>query len=99
MSGQWDSKMTTCDIGVVHLVRTGNTLRLLERFIQSYKENYPSISHDLVVLLKGFQKGQELDDTLAILTDVACKTLMIPDEGYDIASYFLATKQLDHRYL
>jgi hypothetical protein len=91
--------MPSPDIGVVHLVRTKNDMRHLREFTRSYRENHPEIAHDLIILLKGFQEGDELDETLSILEGIDCKTLKVPDEGYDIASYFLATMMLDHRFL
>jgi hypothetical protein len=91
--------MARPDIGVVHLVRTGNAPSHLRKFTRSYRGNEPGIAHDLIILLKGFQDGNELHETLSMLEGIDCETLIIPDEGYDIAAYFLATRKLEHRYL
>jgi hypothetical protein len=81
------------DTAVVHLVRAGNDLEALSRFLSSYEQFSAGSSHQLVFLLKGF--APELPSPLNNLLDrVPHSRLNCPDQGFDLGSYFFASEHL-----
>ncbi len=81
------------DTAVVHLVRAGNDLDALSRFLSSYEQFSAGSAHQLVFLLKGF--APELPTPLSKLLDrVPHSRLNCPDRGFDLGSYFFASERL-----
>jgi hypothetical protein len=85
-----------CDTAVIHLVRAGNDLDALSRFLCSYEQFPSGFAHRLVFLLKGFQGN--LPPNLATLLDrVPHDKISCPDRGFDIGSYFHASERVEER--
>lgn len=85
------------DLAVVYLVRRQNGIAPVERFLASLRKHSPGVSHDLVILFKGF------DANLAtqfdrLLKDFPHRRLFIPDRGFDINAYFEAAQQLEYTH-
>jgi hypothetical protein len=81
------------DIAVVHLVRAGNDLDALSRFISSYEQFSAGSSHHLIFLLKGF--ASELPSPLGKLLDrVPHGKINCPDRGFDLGSYFFTAERI-----
>lgn len=81
------------DIAVVHLVRAGNPLEVLKRFLDSYLLRPSGVDHNLTFLLKGF--GAKLPKDVSELLDSAPHNrVYCPDKGYDVGSYFYAAERL-----
>jgi hypothetical protein len=81
------------DTAVVHLVRAGNDLNALSRFLSSYEQFSAGSSHQLVFLLKGF--APKLPSPLSKLLDrVPHSRVNCPDRGFDLGSYFFASERL-----
>lgn len=84
-------------IGVVHLVRRANGPAPLERFLRSYREQPAGLEHELLLLLKGFDRG--LPAEYARLVDgVPHRVLALPDRGFDLEPYFKAAGHFEHAY-
>ncbi len=87
------------EIGVVHLVRNGNGIAPVERFLASYREHPAGIEHDLVIVFKGFRRQRLPAAYEAFLANQSHRRLFVPDAGYDISAYISAARALPHRYL
>ncbi len=81
-------------LAVVHLARKQNGIAPFERFIASWRSHSPGVSHDLVILFKGFHG--ECPEHNALLADIPHRRLFISDRGLDLNAYFDAARQLDY---
>ena len=73
-------------IGVIYLFRNtcDNDVDSAERFIASYKKNFPFLNHNLHIVLKGQSlKNQQVD----FINDLKCQIHHLPDDGFDIGAY------------
>ena len=86
-------------IGVVHLVREQNGLAPLQRFLDSYRKEPPGVSHDLILVFKGFARKRLPREYEKLLVSVRHDRLFVQDSGYDISSYFIAARSLQYTYL
>jgi hypothetical protein len=80
---------------VVHLVRRGTPLVVLERFLESYRRNEAGVDHRLVLLCKGFSSADELAPVLERLDGLRAGRIDVPDDGYDLTAYRRAAERLD----
>jgi hypothetical protein len=76
-------------ICVVHLIRRGNDIACLERFLRSYRRQSAGIDHELVFLLKGFPEGFVEPEIESLIRNVRHDRLWAPDRGYDLETYWL----------
>jgi hypothetical protein len=90
--------MTRQRLCVVHLVRRGNGLQTLERFVSAYRRNDPGVEHDLLILFKGFEEASELAQCRAALAAARYLELAVPEGGYDIGSYERAFRRFADEY-
>jgi len=91
--------MSLSEIGVFHLVRKGNGIKPLNRFLDLYAANPGDVEHDLIIIFKGFSPDdQELKDCKQILKGFSYKEIFIDDTGFDIGAYFKAYKEFAHSY-
>ena len=82
-------------LAVVHLVRRGNPAVWLDWFVRSYSGHDAGLTHDLVVILKGFQAPAEM--RTRILADLpGTQFIEIDDTGFDINAYRSAAGALGH---
>ncbi|MDX6271363.1 MAG: hypothetical protein QOD28_2586 [Acidobacteriota bacterium] len=67
--------------------------------MRSYREHPAGVAHELLLLCKGFgAAAQQLpEDYGALARDVPHRLLFVADEGFDIAPYFVAARELDYR--
>ena len=86
------------EVGVVHLVRKKNGIAPFEKFLASYIEHSAGVSHDLVLIFKGFNTARNTDQYDRLLTGVPHQRLYMSDYGLDIAPYFAAVRRLEYRY-
>ena len=80
---------------VVHLVRAGNPLASLKRFLESYRRYDAGLEHRLVLLCKGFSGADELAPVLERLGGIRAQRIDVPDDGYDLTAYRRAAARLD----
>jgi hypothetical protein len=85
-------------IAVAHLVRKQNGIEPLRRFLDSYAACHAGIEHDLVFILKGFQSEPERKPYRELFASFRHQAVDVPDEGYDITSYWLVAGRFDHAY-
>jgi hypothetical protein len=87
------------DIAVVHLVRRKNGLKPFERFLASYRQYPAGVSHDLVLIFKGFLPDLHTRAYDRMLVDVPHRRMYLADYGMDLRPYFKAVATVEHRYL
>ncbi len=87
------------ELAVVHLVRAGNGLEPLARFLESYRRHPAGAGHDLVLLLKGFASDEDAAPHLELAAGLGAQSLALPDTGFDLGSYRRAAQALSHRRL
>lgn len=87
------------DVAVVHLVRRKNGIAPFERFLASYRQHPVGMSHDLVLIFKGFPFGSCTQGYDRLLYDVPHRRIYLADFGFDLRPYFRAVALLEHRYL
>jgi hypothetical protein len=80
---------------VVHLVRHGNPLESVERFIDSYRRYDAGTDHRLVLLCKGFSTLDQLAPVLERLDGLRAERIDVPDDGYDLTAYRRAAERID----
>jgi hypothetical protein len=80
---------------VVHLVRVGEPVASLERFVRSYLDHPAGIDHRVAVLYKGFD-GEEaaLGRYREAAANFEHEELHVGDEGFDLTAYRAAAEQL-----
>lgn len=86
-------------IGVVHLARAKNGLRPFENFLQSYRKHAAGMTHDLIIVYKGFRSQNQISPWEEVANAIPHKAIAIPDFGFDMRAYRLAAERTDHRYL
>jgi hypothetical protein len=96
-NGQSVSDKST--IAVIYLARKAEGLEPLRSFIQSYQTHPAGIDHDLVVVFKGFENDNDLKTAQSLFSSLPIISLELPDEGFDIGSYFAASQKLAHEYI
>lgn len=90
--------MALSDVGVVHLIRKKNGLGPLEEFITTYRAHNAGISHDLLLIFKGFDTPPNLDGYADLLQGIPYTPLFVSDHGFDIGPYFVVANEFDYRY-
>jgi len=87
--------MTVC---VVHLVRYVNGTEPFRRFVQSYVENRAGQVHDLLVVLKGFDRSSSFSEYERILDGLKYYVYSVNDTGFDILPYYRVMKRFNYEY-
>jgi hypothetical protein len=57
------------------------------------------LSHDLVVVFKGFDQQKDLQEARNIFEGIDYRGLEVPDVGFDIGAYFEAAQRVANRHL
>jgi glycosyltransferase involved in cell wall biosynthesis len=83
-------------IAVLYLARIAEGLHHFERFAESYRQYPAGEDHELIIIYKGDLKSGVKAGAEHIFGGIAHRTVVIPDEGYDIQAYLTVTKQIDH---
>lgn len=86
------------DVAVVHLVRKANGIAPFERFVGTYRAHAAGCAHDLVLLFKGFPRGEPGQDYARVISGIAYQPLSLPDRGFDLLPYFAAARRFEYRY-
>lgn len=80
---------------MVHLVRRGNGLEPLRRFLDSYRSHPAGCDHRLVLLFKGFENDEaDLAAHRDLARDLAVEQVRVADEGLDLTAYRTAAGRL-----
>ena len=90
--------MSSDEICVAHLVRRANGIGAFRNFLESYRRNTAGMPHELLLILKGFSRPEELAPYDAILDGVPHKRTFVSDFGYDVRPYVKAAREHAYRY-
>ena len=85
------------DTAVVHLLRRCNPPETFVRFVESYRRTAESFPHDLIVIFKGFDIGEEAW-ALEALAGVRFQRVDWPDVEFDLGPYLHFGRSLPYRY-
>jgi len=84
-------------VGVVYLAREAEGLEPVRRFVDSYVVHDAGEAHDLIIVLKGYDKpGADLEGLRCVLNRVQYRFLHIDDSGVDITAYQYAASKLEY---
>jgi hypothetical protein len=83
------------DLAVVYLARFAEGARPVANFVKSYARHPAGISHDRVIIKKGFRSSDTQQDK--ILASWSPRAFSVPDEGFDITAYAKVAEQLPHQ--
>ncbi len=86
------------ELCVAHLVRAQNGIEPFRDFLESYRQNPGGVEHDLLIVFKGFDHPQDIEEYCALLTPFRYLTLEISDEGFDITAYFAVVEHYSDKY-
>lgn len=86
-------------IAVMYLARKAEGRSAFQSFLRSYAEHPAGITHDLVILLKGYDDGNELDEAKALFSPYTRHLIAIPDEGFDLDSYYAGARSICHEFI
>ena len=90
-------------ISVVYLAyynkNYGYTINVVERFLQSYKENPAGIEHSLVIVAKNWTDKSEYEKLQKYAKAFNAKIINLPDDGWDFGAYFRVSKLLNSEYV
>lgn len=84
---------------VVYLAREADGIAALRRFATSYRSHSPGLSHDLVIIYKGFRQQLDLNEARSAFQGIEHLAIELPDVGFDIGAYFESAKRVSNRYL
>lgn len=86
-------------IGVVHLARHKSGLAAFQNFLRSYSQYRAGVSHDLLILYKGFPSRAAVAGWEAAAKTFSHQTMFISDWGFDIRAFRVAAEQAQQRHL
>jgi hypothetical protein len=87
------------EICVAHLVRRTNEVSAFRTFMDSYRRHEAGVSHDLLIIFKGYRAQANLSIFDAILEGVPHQRIFLPDVGFDVRPYVEVARKQPHRYL
>tara|TARA_X000000950_G_C13918288_1_gene662014 strand:+ start:722 stop:1555 length:834 start_codon:yes stop_codon:yes gene_type:complete len=87
------------EIGIFYLLRKKNDRSYFFKFIDSYKEFEAGQDHDLLIILKGFKKNDDIKWIADSLRDIDFNVIFYPDKGFDISAYFYASRKVKYEHV
>lgn len=86
-------------LAVVYLSR-GRDAGLIsaKEFFNSYDLHPAGIDHDLIVIVKGWENMDGLDEVLSMARLHNARVIELPDDGFDLGAYFRAAKEIPHEW-
>ncbi len=80
-------------IATFYLARACEGLAPVRAFVSSYRRYQAGVTHQLIVLFKGFRSARTLQQTQALFAGLSFRALEVAEGGFDIGSYvYAATK-------
>jgi hypothetical protein len=86
------------DIGVAHLVRARNGIQPFRSFLESYERCRGGVSHDLLIIFKGFSGRAEAEPYRELLKPFGHKEVFVSDVGFDLRAYSVASRHFKYSY-
>lgn len=87
------------EICVAHLVRRANDIGAFRAFLDSYRRCAAGVTHDLLIIFKGYSGNEDLSAYDALLEGVRHRRIFLPDIGFDVRPYVTVARKQPHRYL
>ncbi len=87
------------ELGVVYLNRYLEGDAPVHRFVDSYRRFPPGLSHDLVVIFKGFPDRAALASARAAFSEIEIVPFVLDDSEFDIGSYLQVAKRVAYQHL
>lgn len=84
---------------MIHLVRAANGPDAVERFLASYERHEAGMDHELVLVLKGFDRESDADGVVARAARHGATFVRIPDDGLDLDAYAAVSRASTHEHL
>ena len=81
------------------MARRENGIDAVRRFAASYVRYSAGLSHDLVVVFKGFDQQKDLHESRTALEGIDYRGFEMADVGLDIGAYFEAAQRVPNRYV
>jgi hypothetical protein len=81
---------------VVYLARQRDGLDATRAFVRSYAAFEAGLTHELVVILKGFADPVQRAAAVDTFSGVACRLVDVEEGGYDLGPYFTVARTLEH---
>ena len=75
---------------VIHLVRAANGIGSLREFAAAMRAHPPGVEHELVLAMKGFDRGRQAAPYIAQAADLNPTIEFFPDLGFDLGLLFAA---------
>lgn len=75
------------DVAVLHLVRAGNGIEALQRFLTSYDENPGGLDHKLIIIFKGFGSHEDAKPCADLLGSRRYEAVHCSDDGFDVDTF------------
>src|SRR3954463_7092791 len=86
-------------LAVVYLARGAEGTAPLRKFRDSYLSYPAGLEHELVVAYKGYAADSDIAASQSVLSGVEHRSLVLPDDGFDIGAYLRAAETLEADYL
>lgn len=89
-------------ISVVYIARGQNAgLNSANKFLESYKSFKPGCNHELIVILKGWTKNQDIEKKKLTqnFQEINSKLIELNDDGFDWGAYIRVTKIIKTNYI
>ncbi len=87
------------DIALIYLARKAEGKEVFFNFLHSYNRFHAGTKHDLIIILKGYEKDESLRDIKKIFQPYSTHIFLVSDKGYDLDAYFTAMKLINHEYI
>ena len=81
------------NIAVVHLVLRDYGLESFRTFVNSYRSHPAGLEHELLIAAKQFHDTEDFAPFQAELAGLPHRLLTVPDEGFDLGTYFSIAKE------
>ncbi len=95
----FESGSGVASIAVVYLARMAEGIEPLQKFAASYAAFPPGVTHDLVVVFKGFRTEEQLRRARQVFASIRHQAIEIDDSGFDINAYYRAAQRISHNYV
>jgi hypothetical protein len=82
---------------VVYLARQADGLDATRSFVRSYHACEARFPHELLVVLKGFDRGRARAEAVDAFGAAASRFVDVDDRGFDLGPYFTVARSLDHQ--
>ncbi len=87
------------DTAVFYLARAAEGLQSFRRFVRSYVEWPAGLTHELIVIFKGFEAQSSLAAAKAEFSNIPHREIFVTDDHFDIGAYLQGAIQCEADYV